>query len=209
MARQTRAKATYILMSPRKVRLVIDLVRGKYIDDAVAILKATPNRAARVVKKLVDSAAANAENNHQLSRDSLKVKGGFADSGPSLKRINPRAQGRAYRILKRMSHVTVVVEESEHKPAAKRLARTVTKADVRSGRGNKVDVTASPKGKAAPKPAKQKEAKAEKPAAAVVEEQKTIPEESALEQTAATEEAIVEETEESANAEESGKEGGQ
>lgn len=134
MARLTRARASYVLMSPRKARLVLDLVRGRYVDDAVAILKAVPNRAARVVEKLVNSAAANAEANLHISRDSLKVKGAFADQGPSLKRFQPRAMGRAYRILKRTSHITVIVEEAEPRPSVKRLAHTVTKAEARGRR---------------------------------------------------------------------------
>ncbi|MCC6485499.1 MAG: 50S ribosomal protein L22 [Armatimonadetes bacterium] len=133
MAKQTRARASYVLMSPRKVRLVLDLVRGKYVDEAVAILRGTPNRAARVVEKLVHSATANAENNMGLHRDGLKVGGCFADGGPTLKRIQPRAMGRAYRIIKRTSHVTVIVEEAEVR-RARRLARTVTKADAASRR---------------------------------------------------------------------------
>ena len=123
-----------MLMSPRKARLVLDLVRGRYVDDAVAILKAVPNRAARVVEKLVNSAAANAEANLHISRDSLKIKGAFADQGPSLKRIQPRAMGRAYRILKRTSHITVIVEEAEPRPTVRRLAKTVTRAEARGRR---------------------------------------------------------------------------
>jgi len=138
MARQTRAKASYVLMSPRKVRLVLELVRDKYVDDAVAILRGTPNRAARVLEKLVHSATANAENNMGLSRDGLKVSGGFADSGPTLKRIHPRAMGRAFRIIKRTSHITVIVEEAEVRQA-RRLARTVTKADSLRGRKPKAE----------------------------------------------------------------------
>lgn len=135
-------------MSPRKVRLVLDLVRGKYVDDAVAILDAVPNRAARVVSKLVQSASANAENNHQASRDSLKVGGAFADPGPTLKRIQPRAMGRAYRIIKRTSHITVIIDEAEPKPAARRLARTVTRADARGRKGQKTEEAPAKPGKA-------------------------------------------------------------
>lgn len=129
MARQTRARASNVLMSPRKVRLVLDLVRGKYVDEAVAVLGAVPNRAARVVEKVVQSAAANGENNLGISRDSLVVAGAFADGGPTLKRIQPRAMGRAYRILKRTSHVTVILEEAEPKVTVRKLAKTVTRAD--------------------------------------------------------------------------------
>lgn len=143
MAIRTRAKATNVLMSPRKVRLVLDLIRGKHHDDAVALLRGVPNRAARVVEKLVRSAAANAENNLGISRDSIKIVGAFADGGPMMKRIQPRAQGRAYRILKRSSHVTVIVEEAEPK-VRKRIARVVTKSDAkRKGRGKAESQTAA------------------------------------------------------------------
>lgn len=130
-------------MSPRKVRLVLDLVRGKYVDDAVAILRGTPNRAARVVEKLVRSASANAENNMGLHRDGLKVGGCFADGGPTLKRIQPRAMGRAYRVIKRTSHVTVIVEEAEVRQA-RRLARTVTKSDSTRRRRSRAAEQAAP-----------------------------------------------------------------
>lgn len=147
MARVARARASYVLMSPRKVRLVLDLVRGKYVSDAVAILRATPNRAARVVEKLVLSASANAENNLQIPREALRVKGAFADQGPTLKRIQPRAMGRAYQILKRSSHVTVMLEESELRASRHKLARTVGKADAKA-RGARKDAKAPAKGAA-------------------------------------------------------------
>ena len=187
MARHARAKASYVLMSPRKVRLVLDLVRGKYCDDAVAILRATPNRAARVVEKLVRSATANAENNMGISRDGLKVAGGFADPGPSLKRIQPRAMGRAFRILRRTSHITLIVEETEPKPAARKLVRTVTKADARTRRGRAEEPAKAEK----PKPAKKKATAREAAPAAAPEEKKptVVEQEAALvqEQTAAVE----------------------
>ncbi|OFW75526.1 MAG: 50S ribosomal protein L22 [Alicyclobacillus sp. RIFOXYA1_FULL_53_8] len=110
-ATQTRARAKYIRIAPRKVRLVVDLIRGKRIGEALAILKFTPKAASPVVEKVLRSAIANAENNHNMDVERLYVKEIFADPGPTLKRFHPRAQGRAYSIMKRTSHITVVVAE--------------------------------------------------------------------------------------------------
>lgn len=110
-ATQVRAVAKYIRIAPRKVRLVVDLIRGKRVGEALAILKFTPRGASPVVEKVLRSAVANAENNHNLDVDSLIVKEVFVDQGPTLKRFHPRAQGRAYSIFKRTSHITVVVAE--------------------------------------------------------------------------------------------------
>ncbi len=123
---------------------MLELVRGKYVDEAAAILRATPNRAAQVVGKLVKSAAANAERNLSVPRDSLKVNGCFADAGPTLKRIHPRAMGRAYRIIKRTSHITVMVEEAEPKPRTQKLARTVGRADAKARRQGKPEAAVKP-----------------------------------------------------------------
>ena len=107
------AKATlrYIRISPRKVGILCDLIRGKSIAQANAILALTPKAAAEPQMKLVNSAAANAENNHGMDPEKLYVSETFANPGPIIKRIMPRAQGRAYRINKRTSHVTIVVAE--------------------------------------------------------------------------------------------------
>ncbi|MDP9728507.1 50S ribosomal protein L22 [Alicyclobacillus tolerans] len=110
-ATETRAVAKYIRIAPRKVRLVVDLIRGKNIPEALAILQFTPRGASPVVAKVVRSAVANAENNHNMDVDKLYVKEIYVDEGPTLKRFHPRAQGRAYSILKRTSHITVVVAE--------------------------------------------------------------------------------------------------
>ena len=112
-ATQTRAVAKYIRIAPRKVRLVVDLIRGKRITEALAILKFTPRGASPVVEKVLRSAIANAENNHNMDKDNLYVKEIFVDGGPTLKRFHPRAQGRAYSIMKRTSHITVVVAEKK------------------------------------------------------------------------------------------------
>ena len=107
------AKATlrYIRISPRKVGILCDLIRGKSVAQANAILALTPKAASELLLKLVKSAAANAENNHQMDPEKLYVSAALADPGPIIKRFMPRAQGRAYRINKRTSHVTVVVKE--------------------------------------------------------------------------------------------------
>lgn len=106
-----RAIARYVRIAPRKVRIVIDLIRGKKIDDAFAILKHTPKVGAEVISKVLKSAVANAEHNYEMDRDTLVVKEAFVDQGPTLKRIHPRSRGQAFKILKRSSHVTVVVGE--------------------------------------------------------------------------------------------------
>lgn len=110
---EARAVARYVRMSPRKARDVVDLIRGKSVTDAQAILKFTPRAAAEVVEKVLDSAVANAERNLHVKSDDLFVASTFVDEGPTLKRFRPRAQGRAFRINKRTSHITVVVKQRE------------------------------------------------------------------------------------------------
>ena len=108
-----RAVAKYIRMSPRKVRYVIDTVRGKSVLEAEAILLYSPQEASEAIYKVVKSAASNAENNMDIPRDSLYIAEIYADQGPTLKRYRPRAQGRATRILKRTSHITVVLDQMQ------------------------------------------------------------------------------------------------
>ncbi|WP_324716991.1 50S ribosomal protein L22 [Carboxydochorda subterranea] len=110
---EARAVARYQRISPRKVRQVIDLIRGKSYDEAVAILKFTPKAASPLVQKVLRSAAANAENNHNLDPHRMYVARAFADPGPVMKRVMPRARGMAYLIRKRTSHVTVVLRTRE------------------------------------------------------------------------------------------------
>jgi ribosomal protein L22 len=102
-----RARARYVRHAPRKARLVIDHIRGKDVEQARAILLHTPRAASRDVLKLLDSAIANAENNHDLVADDLKIGKAYVDEGPTLKRYRPRALGRATRIRKRTSHMTI------------------------------------------------------------------------------------------------------
>lgn len=108
--RRPKAVARHVRISPYKVRIVLDIIRGKGYREAVAILENTPKAASEPVKKVLMSAAANAENNLGMSKDNLYVAACFADQGPTLKRVMPRAQGRAFRILKRTSHITVVLD---------------------------------------------------------------------------------------------------
>ena len=108
---EAKAVAKYVRVAPRKVRVVMDLIRGKNVAEAFAILKFTPKVGADVIEKVLKSAVANAGNNFDMNVDKLYVSSAFVDQGPTLKRIHPRSRGQAFRILKRTSHVTVVVEE--------------------------------------------------------------------------------------------------
>ena len=111
---EARAIAKYVRMSPMKVGVVLDLIRGKNVNEAFAILQYTPKEAAVVINKVLKSAVANAENNHDLNVENLYVAETFVGAGPTLKRfrpIHPRSRGQAFKILKRTSHVTVVVKE--------------------------------------------------------------------------------------------------
>ncbi|HEY8425454.1 MAG TPA: 50S ribosomal protein L22 [Limnochordales bacterium] len=106
---EVRAVARYQRISPRKVRQVIDLIRGKDVDEALSILRFVPKAASPVVEKVVRSAVANAQNNYNLDPHRLYVAAIYADEGPMLKRVMPRARGMAYLIRKRSSHITVVL----------------------------------------------------------------------------------------------------
>ena len=110
---EARAIAKYIRISPLKVNYIAKEIRGKNVDEALGILQFTPKKGARELEKVLKSAIANAENNFDLDRDNLYVKEAYANDGPTMKRWRPRAQGRAYPILKRSSHIGVVVEEVE------------------------------------------------------------------------------------------------
>lgn len=110
---EAKAVAKYIRLSPKKVHLVARMIRGKRVKEAQALLRFVPNRAARVLEKALNSAVANAENNYDLDRENLVVARAFADEGPTMKRLMPRARGRADVIARRSSHVTVVVAERE------------------------------------------------------------------------------------------------
>ena len=110
---EAKAHLKYVRISPRKVKIVLDLIRGKDTDTAKAILANTPKAASDSLSKLLKSAVANAEHNFNMDASNLYVSECFVCPGPTLKRIQPRAQGRAYHIMKRTSHVTLAVKEKE------------------------------------------------------------------------------------------------
>jgi large subunit ribosomal protein L22 len=110
IAKEARAKVSYARISSRKVKAVIDLIRNKNVGEAMAIVKLTNKAAAEIVEKLLKSAIANADNNHNMNKDNLYVAECYAGRASTMKRIQPRAQGRANRILKRNSHITVVLD---------------------------------------------------------------------------------------------------
>ena len=110
---EAKAIAKYVRMSPMKIGIVLDLIRGKNVNEAFAILQYTPKDAAEVVNKVLKSAVANAENNLSLDRNRLYVANAHTGQGPTLKRFRPHAQGRAFRINKKTSHITLVVNERD------------------------------------------------------------------------------------------------
>ncbi|AEE14149.1 ribosomal protein L22 [Thermodesulfobium narugense DSM 14796] len=112
---EVRAVSKYVRISPKKVQEIIHLLPGKQVDVALNSLSVMPHKAARILYKVTKSAVANAENNFNLDRKDLIVSKAFADKGPSMKRFTPRAYGRAFPILKRTSHITVVVATAESK----------------------------------------------------------------------------------------------
>jgi large subunit ribosomal protein L22 len=110
---QAKAVAKQVRIAPRKVRLVIDLIRGKQVGEAIAILRNTPKAASPIVEKVLKSAIANAEHNYEMEPNNLVIAQAFVDEGVTLKRFRPRAMGRASRINKRASHITIVVSEKK------------------------------------------------------------------------------------------------
>ena len=108
---EIRAKARFVRISPQKIRLVMGQVRGKRVEEALNLLSFPPQKGAKILKKLLDSAVANAQQNADVDVDALYIARIYADEGPTLKRWRPRAQGRATRIRKRTSHLTVVLDE--------------------------------------------------------------------------------------------------
>ncbi|MCJ7593234.1 MAG: 50S ribosomal protein L22 [Desulfobacterales bacterium] len=109
---EARAAAKYVRFSPRKARLIMDEIRGKKVEEALRLLSFSPKKGAFILKKLISSAVANAEANSEIDVDNLFVKRIFADEGPTMKRFMPRAMGRATKIRKRTSHLTVILDES-------------------------------------------------------------------------------------------------
>ncbi|CAM5741380.1 50S ribosomal protein L22 [Mycolicibacterium aubagnense] len=131
------AKARFVRVSASKARRVIDLVRGKSVEEALDILRWAPQAASEPVAKVIASAAANAQNNEGLDPTTLVVATVFADEGPTAKRIRPRAQGRAYRIRKRTSHITVVVESRPAKDKGAKASASAGASRARRAQGSK------------------------------------------------------------------------
>ena len=113
LVKEAKATLKFARISSRKVKIVADLIRGKDVDEALAIMKFTPKASSEVIEKLLKSAIANAENNHGMKHEKLYVAEIFANQGPTLKRIRPAAKGSAVRIRKRTSHITIVLKEKE------------------------------------------------------------------------------------------------
>ncbi len=154
------AKARFVRVSPTKARRVIDLVRGKSVSEALDILRWAPQAASLPVAKVIASAAANAQNNDGLDPATLVVASVHADDGPTAKRIRPRAQGRAFRIRRRTSHITVVVESRPTKDA--RGSQSASAARARRAQASKAAAAKAPAKKTAAEKAPAKKATAEK-----------------------------------------------
>lgn len=148
---EAKAVAKYVRMSSSKLKPVADLVRGKDLAEALTILKFTPGKGSELVEKVVQSAAANAENNHEMNTDALYVAEISANQGPTMKRWRPGARGRAGMILKRTSHINVVLKERENVKAATKSETEAAKADEA-----KTEEKAETKKAAAKKPAAKK-----------------------------------------------------
>jgi large subunit ribosomal protein L22 len=148
------AKARFVRVSPRKARRAIDLVRGRSVSDALDILRWAPQAASEPVAKVIASAAANAQNNNGLDPSTLVVATVYADEGPTAKRIRPRAQGRAFRIRRRTSHITVILESRPSKDH-----RSAKSSRTRRAEGSKAAAKAEPGSKAKTAPASKAPAK--------------------------------------------------
>ena len=113
IVKEANATLKYARISARKVKIVADLIRGKDVDEALAIVKFTPKASSEIIEKLLKSAIANAENNHEMKAENLYVAEIYANQGPTLKRIRPAAKGSAVRIRKRTSHIAIVLKERD------------------------------------------------------------------------------------------------
>jgi large subunit ribosomal protein L22 len=155
--RRARATARYVRMTPMKVRRVVDLIRGMEAREALSVLQFAPQAASEPVAKVLASAVANAEHNHQMDPESLIVSVAYVDEGPTLKRFRPRAQGRAFRINKRTSHITIEVESVATPAAPARPARKAAPAKATKAAPEKAAPAKATKAtkatKAAPAPA--------------------------------------------------------
>jgi len=163
---EARAQARFVRVTPMKARRVVDLIRGLPAADAQAVLRFAPQDASEPVGKVLDSAIANATNNHNLDPASLVVTEAYVDEGPTMRRFRPRAQGRAFRIRKRTSHITVVLETVEAAPPVKTPSKKSTSAKATAKAAPKAsDKPKADEGKAPAKKAAVKKAPAEKAAA--------------------------------------------
>ena len=157
---EARAQARFVRVTPMKARRVVDLIRGLPAADAQAVLRFAPQDASDPVGKVLDSAIANATNNHNLDPASLVVAEAYVDEGPTMRRFRPRAQGRAFRIRKRTSHITVVLEAVDAAPPVKTPSKKSTAAKAAPKSAPKAEDKAPAK-KAAAKKAPAKKAAAE------------------------------------------------
>jgi large subunit ribosomal protein L22 len=165
-AQEARASASFVRISPTKVRLVMNLIRGRHVDDARRVLQFTQRAAAPVIAKVLESAIANAEHNRGLPADELVVARAWVDEGPTMKRFRPRALGRATRIRKRTCHISIVVGRSEEalaelpeRPAAKQTARRARKTTTGGDETAAAATEASTATEASPKKTSKKTAK--------------------------------------------------
>jgi large subunit ribosomal protein L22 len=156
---EARAVAKYVRMSSSKLKPVTDLVRGKDLAEALTILKFTPGKGSELVEKVVQSAAANAENNHEMNTDALYVAEISANQGPTMKRWRPGAQGRAGMILKRTSHINVVLKERENFKSAAKADTSAAKVD-EAAEADKAEAKTEKAEKKAKSTAKKSESKA-------------------------------------------------
>jgi large subunit ribosomal protein L22 len=160
----TSARARFVRVSARKARLVLDQIRGKSVGDALATLEYTPRAAARLVEKVLRSAVANAEHNHQVRNlDDLRVVQAIADGGPSLKRVQPRAMGRAFFIRHRTSHLTIGVSDEPGRtslqPPATRPQRGAPPAAASTAPAATAPAAKAPRGKAPARAARRRKEK--------------------------------------------------
>ena len=162
---EARAQARYVRVTPMKARRVIDLIRGMQADEAQAVLRFAPQAASEPVGKVLASAIANATNNYAMDARGLVISEAFVDEGPTMKRIRPRAQGRAYRIRKRSSHITVIVSDGVAPVAAAKPAPTKKPAAKAAPAAVTATEQAAPAEKAAAKKTAAKKAPAKKAAA--------------------------------------------
>ena len=176
---EARAQARYVRVTPMKARRVVDLIRGMKADDAQAMLRFAPQAASEPVGKTLASAVANAANNHGMDAKELTISEAFVDEGPTMKRIRPRAQGRAFRILKRSSHITVIVSDGVAMPKISRPTKPAKGPKAAPAPKveeiNETEVSEAPAKKAAAKKAPAKKAPAKKSAEKKAEPAKKAP----------------------------------